>query len=208
MIKKESPEVNAGSMADIAFLLLIFFLVTTTLETDEGLSRRLPPDQKAPEIEVQERNVLRVQLNDENQLLVEGELLDLDRLQEIAITFLDNGGKAVGTKGYCQHCKGERSPESSDNPDSAIIYLEHTRATSYGTYVAVQNSLVSAYNALRNREALLQFDESYEAMQQRFYDAKTTPSEKTALRSKLTSIRQLFPQKIIEPQNTVKTDVQ
>jgi len=207
MIRKESPEVNAGSMADIAFLLLIFFLVTTTLETDEGLNRCLPPDQDPPPIEIQEKNVLRVQLNDQNQLLVEGELLDLDQLREIAIAFLDNGGTAVGSKGYCDYCKGKGNLQSSDNPDSAIIYLEHTRATSYGTYVTVQNALVAAYNTLRNRESLLLHNESYEAMQMRYYDTKTTHLEKENLKDRIKGIQQLYPQKIIEPNNNTKTNV-
>ena len=202
MIKKESPEVNAGSMADIAFLLLIFFLVTTTLETDKGLDRRLPPDQNPPPIEVHERNVLRVGLNDENLLLVEGELMDLDQLTDLTIAFLDNGGLPKGTLGHCAYCKGETSPVSSDSPQKAIIYLEHTRATTYGTYIAVQNSLVAAYNSLRNRESVLLYNETYEALQQQYYDAKTTPREKAELRSKIASIRQLYPQKIIEPQRS------
>ena len=177
MIKRQTPEVNAGSMADIAFLLLIFFLVTTTLETDKGLDRRLPTDDNTAIIEIQEKNVLRVGLNDEDLLMVEGELLDVEKLTEVTIAFLDNGALTAGANGHCAYCKGKRSSVSSDNPNKAIVYLEHTRATSYGTYIAVQNSLVAAYNFLRNRESRLLYNESYEAMQQRFYDVKTTPLE-------------------------------
>ena len=207
MIKRQTPEVNAGSMADIAFLLLIFFLVTTTLETDKGLDRRLPTDDNTAIIEIQEKNVLRVGLNDEDLLMVEGELLDVEKLTEVTIAFLDNGALTAGANGHCAYCKGKRSSVSSDNPNKAIVYLEHTRATSYGTYIAVQNSLVAAYNFLRNRESRLLYNESYEAMQQRFYDVKTTPLEKEELRSRLVGIRQLFPQKIIEPQNRTKNSI-
>ncbi len=197
-INNQVPEVNAGSMADIAFLLLIFFLVTTTLETDEGLNRLLPPDQDIPEIVVHERNVFRVQLNDANQLLVEGEVLELADLKHRTTAFLDNGGIIKGAADYCDYCKGDRASDSSDNPHKAIIYLEHTRATSYGTYIAVQNELVAAYNGLRNRESLNAFGEGYVAMEQRFYDEKTTPTEKEILKKQIKQIQGLFPQKIIE----------
>ncbi len=198
-IHNQVPEVNAGSMADIAFLLLIFFLVTTTLETDEGLQRLLPPQENVPEIEVHERNVFRVQLNDKDQLLVEGEVLELDDLKQKAKAFLDNGGTSKGNPGHCVYCKGNRAADLSDNPDKAIIYLEHTRITSYGAYVAVQNELVAAYNELRNRESLLAYGENYAAMETRFYDEKTTLVEKEVLKKKIKQIRTLFPQKILEP---------
>ena len=91
MAKRAAPEVNAGSMADIAFLLLIFFLVTTTIETDSGLNRKLPPmeDQVDPPI-IREKNIFTVLVSKNDQLLVEEELVDIADLRSLAISFLDN----------------------------------------------------------------------------------------------------------------------
>ena len=90
---KGASEINAGSMADIAFLLLIFFLVTTTIETDSGLNRKLPPmeDQVDPPI-IREKNIFTVLVSKNDQLLVEEELTDIADLRSLAIAFLDNGG--------------------------------------------------------------------------------------------------------------------
>ena len=115
MAKRSAPEVNAGSMADIAFLLLIFFLVTTTIETDSGLNRKLPPmeDQVDPPI-IREKNIFTVLVSKNDQLLVEEELVDIADLRSLAIAFLDNGG-GVGDEA-CDYCQGERNESSSDNP--------------------------------------------------------------------------------------------
>ena len=103
MSRRKAPEVNAGSMADIAFLLLIFFLVTTTIETDSGLNRKLPPmeDVVDPPI-IKERNIFTVVVNKYNQLLVEEKPLELVNLRAEAVKFLDNGGgKGVYSWEYC-----------------------------------------------------------------------------------------------------------
>ena len=93
MAKRSSPEVNAGSMADIAFLLLIFFLVTTTIETDSGISRKLPPIEESEEdVIIKQKNIFTVLLNGKDQLLVEDEVMELEELRDAAIKFLDNGG--------------------------------------------------------------------------------------------------------------------
>ena len=148
---RKSPEVNAGSMADIAFLLLIFFLVTTTIETDSGINRKLPPmeDQIDPPI-IKEKNIFTVVVNKYSQILVEEDLTDIKDLRGLAMDFLDNGG-GIGEEA-CDYCQGERSPRSSDNPEKAIISLKNDRETPYKAYIAVQNELVAAYNELRNRE--------------------------------------------------------
>lgn len=95
MARRSSPEVNAGSMADIAFLLLIFFLVTTTIETDSGINKRLPPidDSEQPEdVKLKQKNIFTVLVNAKDELLIEGEKKPLDSLKTLAIAFLDNGG--------------------------------------------------------------------------------------------------------------------
>jgi len=104
---RKSPEVNAGSMADIAFLLLIFFLVTTTIETDSGINRKLPPmeDVIDPPI-IKERNIFTVVVNKNNDILVEEKPMQLRDVRSAAVKFLDNGG-GVGEEA-CDYCQGER----------------------------------------------------------------------------------------------------
>lgn len=151
MAKRAAPEVNAGSMADIAFLLLIFFLVTTTIPKDSGISRKLPPideSETEPPI-IRQKNIFTVSLNNKDQMLVEENLMEIKDLRAAAVEFLDNNGD-----GTCTFCKGKRDESSSDNPDKAVISLKNERETSYATYISVQNELVAAYNELRNRRAL------------------------------------------------------
>ena len=101
MAKRSAPEVNAGSMADIAFLLLIFFLVTTTIEKDSGINRKLPPIEDTEEdVIIKQKNIFTVLLNGKDQLLVEDELMELKDLRAAAVEFLDNNGD-----GTCTYCK-------------------------------------------------------------------------------------------------------
>jgi len=153
MARRDTPEINAGSMADIAFLLLIFFLVTTTMDIDTGISRKLPEKQD-PNIKppiLKEKNVFEVLVNRRNEILVEGETyMQIADLREATMKFIDNGGGTDENGQECTWCGGKRNPESSDHPKKAIISLQSDRGTSYGTYIAVQNELVAAYNDLRN----------------------------------------------------------
>ncbi|MCM5662575.1 ExbD/TolR family protein [Galbibacter mesophilus] len=193
------PEVNAGSMADIAFLLLIFFLVTTTIETDAGLDRKLPPIEppENPPI-IKQKNIFTVVVNKNNQLLVEDSPMELKDLREAAKEFLDNGG-GTGEKGEtCDYCQGPRNPESSDHPNKAIISLQNDRLTEYGTYIAVQNELVAAYNELRNREAQRLFGEDFTSMDARYLDPKTPDGVKDDLKPKIERIQKMYPQKLSE----------
>ena len=139
MARRSLPEINAGSMADIAFLLLIFFLVTTTMDVDTGLVRKLPamPEDEEEIIDdsqIKARNIYVVLVNAKDQLLVEEELMDISQLREGARKFLDNWGK---------------DPDLSDNPEKAIISLQNDRGTSYEMYIKVQNELSAAYRELR-----------------------------------------------------------
>ncbi|RPD95828.1 biopolymer transporter ExbD [Aureibaculum marinum] len=161
MARRDTPEINAGSMADIAFLLLIFFLVTTTMDTDMGISRKLPekqdPNIKPPVLK--EKNVFEVNVNRNDEILVEGDTyMQIDELKEAAIKFIDNGGGTAADlqkEGLtpCTWCEGDKDPESSDHPKKAVISLQSDRGTSYKMYIAVQNELVAAYTELRNRYA-------------------------------------------------------
>jgi hypothetical protein len=200
MAKRSAPEVNAGSMADIAFLLLIFFLVTTTIETDSGLNRKLPPmeDQVDPPI-IREKNIFTVVVNKNDQLLVEEELTDIKDLRSLAVAFLDNGG-GVGEEA-CDYCQGERDESSSDNPDKAIISLKNNRETSYKVYIAIQNELVAAYNELRNREFLRLYPSvglNFVDAQKKYDDPRTSADFAAELEPKLDVVKAMFPQKLSE----------
>tara|TARA_Y100001970_G_scaffold112058_1_gene139860 strand:- start:599 stop:1195 length:597 start_codon:yes stop_codon:yes gene_type:complete len=198
MARRSSPEVNAGSMADIAFLLLIFFLVTTTIETDSGISRKLPPMEEIEEdVIIKQRNIFTVLLNGKDQILVEDELMELEDIRAAAIEFLDNGG-GTGEEA-CDYCKGKRDPKSSDNPDKAIISLKNERETSYAAYISVQNELVAAYTHLRNVRAEDIYGESYSEMMKNYRDVNW-PGNKQKLKEKINNLRKEYPQKLSEVQ--------
>lgn len=182
MARRELGQINAGSMADIAFLLLIFFLVTTTMDIDSGLSRKLPPmpeEEQKDTPPIKERNVFIVLLNRNNQLLVEGEPMNVNILRERAKEFIAN-------------------PEDKDNlpakklteidyfgmypVSKGIISLQNDRGTSYGTYIKVQNELVAAYNELRDELALEKFGKKYREL----------------TKDKMDAIRKVYPQRISE----------
>ncbi len=144
-----SNEINAGSMADIAFLLLIFFLVTTTIDIDKGVLVKLPPwsDEPPPELELNERNVFSVLVNSENQLLVRDQLTDIGELRERAKEFIMNPAGR---------------PDLSKSPKQAIVSLKNDRGTEYKTYLEVYNELKAAYNELREEEAQKRHGKSFE----------------------------------------------
>jgi len=197
MAKRSAPEVNAGSMADIAFLLLIFFLVTTTIETDRGISRKLPPipvEDIVPPV-IKQKNIFTVIVNRNNDLLVEDQLMDLTELRQAAVEFLDNGG-GVGEEA-CDYCQGVKDPSSSDNPDKAIISLVNDRQTKYGTYISVQNELVGAYSFLRNREAQRLYGMDYSIMERNYNDPNFN-GNKEVLGKRVDEIQNMYPQKLSE----------
>jgi len=137
-------------MADIAFLLLVFFLVTTTMDTDKGLRVKLPPwpdPNNPPPISTQNnRNVLEVLVNANDMLLVEGQLMDIEELTEMTKTHLTNEG---------------RDPRFADNSQDAIVSLKNARGTSYERYLEVYNELKRAYNEVRNEYAVNKFNRDY-----------------------------------------------
>ena len=199
MARRTAPEINAGSMADIAFLLLIFFLVTTTIEKDRGLLRALPPDQPEnvePPI-IKEKNLFVVIVNKNDELLVEDEPMEIGELQQAAIDFLDNGGVPAGQEGHCDYCQGARDPKSSDYPDKAIITVKNDRETSYETYIKVQNELVGAYNFLRNRESQRLYQFKYTEVSAAI-DEGTYKGNEEAAEEKLKVIQDMYPQKLSE----------
>lgn len=189
---------NAGSMADIAFLLLIFFLVTTTIETDAGLDRMLPPiEPPDTDVVIKQKNIFTVNINKNGQLLVEEELMDLKNLRDAAKAFLDNGGD-----GTCNYCKGRKDDSSSDNPTKAIISLKNDRETKYGTYITVQNEIVGAYNDLRNRECQRLYGQDFTELEAKYLNPETANEIREELKPKVEKIQELFPQKFSEAETT------
>ena len=163
MPRRETPEINAGSMADISFLLLIFFLVTTTMDVDTGLQRRLPQIQDEPQEEQQKlykRNIFQIVINGYDQMLIDDNIAEIDEIRDKVIDFIDNNGD-----GTCTWCRGNRLPTSSDNPNKAVVSLTNDRSTSYGLYVAVQNEVVAAYNTLRDRYSRERFGKSWKELE-------------------------------------------
>jgi biopolymer transport protein ExbD len=156
---RTSQEVNAGSMADIAFLLLIFFLVTTTIASDKGIQNLLPPkqdpNQPPPEIDLNERNIFKILVNANDQLLIEDEYVDnTDNLSEDIKDFILNFGdpneEAIALYNSLPQslkARANRDPKSSDHPmnGGAVVSIKTNRGTSYETYLEVLDQVKKAY---------------------------------------------------------------
>lgn len=162
--KRSVGDINASSMADIAFLLLIFFLVTTTMNVDTGLPRMLPPMPKANEEvdqDVNERNVLLVRINQSDKLLVGGTPLDISDLRQKTRDFLTNPSNDPKLSEH----KVKNIPLIGDYPVSAgVISLQNHRSTTYKTYLLVQNELVAAYNELRDELSKQKFGKIFDKL--------------------------------------------
>ncbi|WP_163718302.1 biopolymer transporter ExbD [Mangrovibacterium lignilyticum] len=181
---RKVPEIPASSLADIAFMLLIFFLVTTTMDVDSGLERRLPPMPPEDQIDddtppIKERNVFVVLVNAQDQLLVEGDWTDVKDLRDKAKEFMANPNNS------------ENLPEKTMKQvpyfgevgiTKGVISLRNDVGTSYGTYIAVQNELVAAINELREETANQKFGKSFDRLESDQQDA----------------IKEIYPSKISE----------
>lgn len=187
--KRKIGEINSSSMADIAFLLLIFFLVTTSMSTSTGLSRRLPPplppDQVVPPVDVNKRNLFQVKINSMNELQVQGELMDLKDLRARAKEFIknENNDPNMPKKELVNiPLIGE-----IEITKEHVISLQNDVDTQYQAYIDVQNELVAAYNELRNELALQKFGKVFDELEE---DQKK-------------AVQDVYPQKIseAEPKN-------
>lgn len=201
MARREIGEINAGSMADIAFLLLIFFLVTTTMDVDSGIARKLPEKTDVQsDVIVKEKNVLDIVVNRNNLLLVENEYVKVTDIKRLAMKFIDNGG-GLGTPvddkpgEPCDYCGGEKDPNSSDHPSKAIISLQSDRGTSYGMYISIQNEIEGAYNELRNTLSKKLYGRTYDEL---LSDYKDNPTK--SLQEKIDDLKEKYPQIITEPE--------
>lgn len=157
---KKVPEINAGSMADISFLLLIFFLVTTTMDVDSGIVRRLPPPpEKDAEIpEVKERNIFNILVNKNDRLFIDNRWGDIRTLKAETKEFLAN----PSNREDLSEKKLEDIPFLGEYPVSkGIISLKNDRGTSYEMYIQVQNELTAAVNELRDELSKQKFGKSF-----------------------------------------------
>ncbi len=160
--KKKTPEVNASSTADIAFMLLIFFLVATTMNVDSGINRVLPPwsenqDQTdAPEIK--ERNLMSVHVNMYDQIAMMGELVHISQVKDKAKEFILNANddESLPEKEITEVDLIGPYPISQ-----GVISLQNDRATSYETYIQVQNELTKAFNEIREELSMMKFGSEF-----------------------------------------------
>lgn len=157
--KRKVQEVNAGSMADISFLLLIFFLVATTMNTDTGINRVLPPlkEEEDPEQE-KERNILKVFVNLNDELMVNMERMPLDRLRLRVKEFVTN---RTGDPNLPEAEETEIENLGTYPVSKGIVSLQNDRGTSYGMYIKVQNELTKAFNELRDEVSLRYYGKAY-----------------------------------------------
>ncbi|MFI3319033.1 MAG: biopolymer transporter ExbD [Rikenellaceae bacterium] len=164
--KRKVQEINAGSMADIAFLLLIFFLVATTMNVDTGLVRMLPPmpedDQQQEDIKVKERNLLLVFVSGSGKIMAGGETIEIQGLKDKAVEFIQNPMDDDNLP--------EKEIKEFDLPDgskwsypvsSGVISLQTTRDTGYQVYIMVQNELTRAFNQVRDEVSMRKFGRKY-----------------------------------------------
>lgn len=186
---RKVPDINSSSTADIAFLLLIFFLITTSMDTDSGLARQLPPppepDQEEVDVDIKERNILIVLLNSHNQLMVGGQLMDVTQLKDKTKEFIQNPQNKENLPE-----KNTISVQYFGNVEATtnhVISLMNDRGTSYQAYINVQNELVRAYNELRNELSQSQWNLNYDDL---------NDDQKAA-------VREIYPQRIseAEPKN-------
>ena len=148
---RKTPGLNTQSTADIAFLLLCYFLMTSTMDQQSGLQRRLPPmpdqNQKTEDTKVNKRNIIIVKINSSDRLFAGDQLLDVSQLKDKIKEFITNPNndpnlperEMKNIEGYGEY------PVSK-----GVISLQNDRGTSYRAYIAVQNELVKAINEVRD----------------------------------------------------------
>lgn len=171
--KRKIQEINAGSMADIAFLLLIFFLVATTMSTDYGINRILPPwqEDQDQEMQVKERNLFLVFVDKSNRIMAGGEVIELWQLKDRAKEFVLNPTNSPDLP--------EMVPTNIEligtvPVSSGIISLQNDRGASYETYIAIQNELTKVFNELREDASQKYFSKSYRHLVKEQRDAVNT----------------------------------
>ena len=187
--ERKVPDINSSSTADIAFLLLIFFLITTSMDTDSGLARQLPPppepNQEEHDIDIKERNILVILLNAQNQLMVSGEHINVSELKDKTKEFIQN----PQNKSNLPEKRTISVPYFGNvqTTTNHVISLMNDRGTSYQAYIDVQNELVRAYNELRNEISMSKWGLHYDDLNE----------------DQQAAVREIYPQRIseAEPRN-------
>jgi biopolymer transport protein ExbD len=183
--KRKMPGLNTSSTADISFMLLIFFLVTTSMDTDQGLGRTLPKppedDQLNNEIKVKERNILNIRINKDNYVMIGDDYASLSDVKERAKEFIKNENNRPNLP-ELKPKKIKGLGKTMMVTENHVISVQTDRGTDYGVYFMVQDALVAAYNELRDELAKEEFGYKFEYL---------TDDQKKA-------IREVYPQKISE----------
>ncbi len=158
---KKVQEINASSMADIAFLLLIFFLVTTTMDVDSGIQRILPPaveDEQEIGQDINKRNLLMVYVSASDELMVGGQRMDISMIKDKVVEFITNPFDHPDMSAKKQtEIEGIGPYQASEG----IVSLQNDRGTSYNTYVKVQNELSRAFSEIRDNESIRLFGRKF-----------------------------------------------
>jgi biopolymer transport protein ExbD len=184
--KRKMPGLNTSSTADISFMLLIFFLVTTSMDTDQGLARTLPKppedDQQNNEIKVKERNILNIRINKDNYVMIGDDYASLADIKERAKEFIKNEENRPNLP-ELKPKKIKGLGKTMMVTENHVISVQTDRGTDYGVYFAVQDALVTAYNELRDEFAYAEFGIKH-------YDQLSDDQKK--------AVREVYPQKISE----------
>lgn len=161
MAKRSTPGLNTSSMADISFLLLTFFLMTSSINTDLGISRRLPPpppEKQEDTPEIHKRNIFVVKINSHDALLFDGQIGELRDLKERAKEFL---GNPRNLSNLPEKMAVDIPLLGSYDVSKGVISLQNDRGTSYEMYIQVQNELTAAVNEMRDELSRIKFGKSY-----------------------------------------------
>ena len=155
--------INAASVADISFMLLILFLMVTSMDVDKGLSRQLPPpdptEEEREEARVSERNVMKIEVTADSRIMLDGKESALGDIRQRVMTFVENENNRadlpekfetdIPLLGKCQVTKRH------------VIQIEADRQSNYDIYFGVQNEIVAAYNTLRDKLGTQRFGRTY-----------------------------------------------
>ncbi len=164
-IKRNAEGINASSSADIAFLLLIFWLTTTTMNSDKGLQRRLPPmpdeNQKQEDVKVNRRNIIQVKINSNDRIIAGGQIMEISEIKDKIVEFVTNPmnletlpeKEMKDIEGFGQYAVSK-----------GVVSLQNDRGTSYNAYLQVQNELVKAFNEIRDDFAVKNYGKKYNAL--------------------------------------------
>lgn len=164
-IKRKAEGINASSSADIAFLLLIFWLTTTTMNSDKGLQRRLPPmpdeNQQQEDAKVNRRNIIQVKINAADRIIAGGQIMEISEIKDKIVEFVTNPlnlenlpeKEMKDIEGFGQYAVSK-----------GVVSLQNDRGTSYNSYLQVQNELVKAFNEIRDDFAMKNYGKKYNAL--------------------------------------------